>query len=124
MDVAKTTPPVGPTPAEPPQSATSLSASAVSNAPANATGEDETAANPTGRQFAISGGGYRAVVTEVGAGLRELGHHGNGTLRPLVLGFGEQETVRSGAGPTRSTTARNPTLATTMAAALVANSTA
>jgi len=98
MDVAKTTPPVGPTPAEPPQSATSLSASAVSNAPANATGEDETAANPTGRQFAISGGGYRAVVTEVGAGLRELGHHGNGTLRPLVLGFGEQETVRSGAG--------------------------
>jgi aldose 1-epimerase len=30
------------------------------------------AANPTGTQFAISGGGYHAVVTEVGAGLRSL----------------------------------------------------
>jgi aldose 1-epimerase len=99
MDVAKTTPPDGPTPsAESAESSTADTASADSNAPANATRNGNSPANPTGRQFAITGGGYRAVVTEVGAGLRELGHGANGALRPLVLAYGEQETVRSGAG--------------------------
>jgi aldose 1-epimerase len=103
MDVAKTTPPAGSTPAQSAENAASLSASADSNAPANATCDEDAGANPTGRQFVISSGGYRAVVTEVGAGLRELGHcareHGvDGTLRPLVLGYGEQEVARSGAG--------------------------
>lgn len=99
MDVAKTTPPAGPTPSTgSAESSAAPSASADSNAPANATRTGAAPANPTGRQFAISGGGYRAVVTEVGAGLRELGHHADGALRPLLLGFGEQETVRSGAG--------------------------
>ena len=37
---------------------------------------------PTGDQFEIEGGGYRAVVTECGAGLRVLEHAG----RPLVDG--------------------------------------
>ena len=40
---------------------------------------------PTGEQFEISGGGYRAVVTEGGAALRVLEHEG----RPLVDGFAE-----------------------------------
>lgn len=47
---------------------------------------------PSGDQFAISGGGYDAVVTESGAALRVLTHAG----RPLVDGFGEQE-MSSGA---------------------------
>jgi aldose 1-epimerase len=38
---------------------------------------------PSGEQLAISGGGYRAVLTECGAGLRELTHLG----RDLVQGF-------------------------------------
>ncbi len=53
---------------------------------------------PTGRQFELYGGGYRAVVTEVGAGLRVLEYDGDGGRRPLVAGYGEEEIVHSGAG--------------------------
>ena len=49
---------------------------------------------PTGEQFEISGGGYRAVVTEGGATLRELEHED----RALVDGFGEDEMPRGGRG--------------------------
>jgi aldose 1-epimerase len=42
---------------------------------------------PSGEQFEISGGGYRAVVTESGAALRLLEHEG----RPLVDGFPAEE---------------------------------
>jgi aldose 1-epimerase len=50
--------------------------------------------SPSGEQFEISGGGYRAVVTECGAGLRVLEHDG----RALVLGFGADEQSTSGRG--------------------------
>jgi len=49
---------------------------------------------PSGDQYEISGGGYRAVVTECGAGLRELEYDG----RPLVLGFPEDRSASSGRG--------------------------
>jgi aldose 1-epimerase len=49
---------------------------------------------PSGEQYEISGGGYRAVVTEAGGGLRLLEYDG----RPLVLGFGEDEQASSGRG--------------------------
>jgi aldose 1-epimerase len=49
---------------------------------------------PSGEQFEISGGGYRAVVTECGAGLRVLEHEG----RPLVLGYAEDAQAASGRG--------------------------
>ncbi|MEO5711403.1 MAG: aldose 1-epimerase family protein [Nocardioidaceae bacterium] len=49
---------------------------------------------PSGEQYEISGGGYRAVVTEAGGGLRSLEYDG----RPLVLGFGEDEQATSGRG--------------------------
>ena len=49
---------------------------------------------PSGDQFEISGCGYRAVVTECGAGLRGLEYDG----RPLVLGFSEERTASSGRG--------------------------
>ncbi len=42
---------------------------------------------PSGDQFEIAAGGYRAVVTECGATLRVLEHAG----RPLVHGFGVDE---------------------------------
>lgn len=53
---------------------------------------------PSGAQFEISGGGYRAVVTEAGAGLRELAAEGPGGPRPLLFGFGEQAAAHAGAG--------------------------
>ena len=49
---------------------------------------------PTGDQFEIEGGGYRAVVTECGAGLRVLEHAG----RPLVDGFAEDAMPSAGSG--------------------------
>lgn len=49
---------------------------------------------PSGDQFEISGGGYRAVVTECGAALRELSYAG----RPLVDGFGLEEHSWGGRG--------------------------
>lgn len=49
---------------------------------------------PSGEQYEISGGGYRAVVTECGAGLRLLEHEG----RPLVLGYSEEEQAPAGRG--------------------------
>ena len=49
---------------------------------------------PSGDQFEISGGGYRAVVTESGAALRLLEHDG----RPLVDGFAEDEMSSGGRG--------------------------
>src|SRR5581483_9038181 len=49
------------------------------------------ATHPTGRQFSLTGGGYRAVVTEVGAGLRELEFLGGNEPRPLVHGFDAHE---------------------------------
>ncbi len=50
--------------------------------------------SPSGDQYEISAGGYRAVVTEGGAALRVLAHAG----RPLVDGFGEDEMAPGGRG--------------------------
>jgi aldose 1-epimerase len=58
----------------------------------------EQAQTPTGRQFEISGGGYRAVATEVGAGLRLLEHEADGEVRPLLAGYPEDEPAHHGAG--------------------------
>lgn len=49
---------------------------------------------PSGEQYEISGGGYRAVVTESGGALRLLEHEG----RPLLDGFGEDEMASGGRG--------------------------
>jgi aldose 1-epimerase len=49
---------------------------------------------PSGDQYEITAGGYRAVVTEGGAALRVLEHAG----RPLVDGFGEDEMAPGGRG--------------------------
>ena len=49
---------------------------------------------PTGEQFEISGGGYRAVVTEGGATLRLLEHDG----RAIVSGFAEDAMPPVGRG--------------------------
>ncbi|GEP38554.1 aldose 1-epimerase [Nocardioides psychrotolerans] len=49
---------------------------------------------PSGDQFEISGGGYRAVVTESGAALRSLTY----AERSLVDGFGEDEMSYGGRG--------------------------
>ncbi|MCY7394923.1 MAG: aldose 1-epimerase family protein [Nocardioides sp.] len=49
---------------------------------------------PSGEQFVIESGGYRAVVTESGAALRSLTHHG----RDLVDGFAEDAMSSGGRG--------------------------
>ena len=49
---------------------------------------------PSGEQYEISAAGYVAVVTESGAALRSLTHHG----RDLVDGFGEDEMSNGGRG--------------------------
>ncbi|PVG82998.1 aldose epimerase [Nocardioides gansuensis] len=49
---------------------------------------------PSGEQYEIEGGGYRAVVTESGAALRVLEYAG----RPLVDGFGPDEMASGGRG--------------------------
>lgn len=49
---------------------------------------------PSGDQHEISAAGYRAVVTECGAGLRELSHDGH----PLLVGFAEDEQCSWGRG--------------------------
>ncbi len=49
---------------------------------------------PTGDQFEIAGGGYRAVVTEGGGTLRLLEHEG----RALVDGFAEERMPTGGRG--------------------------
>ena len=49
---------------------------------------------PTGEQFEITGGGYRAVVVECGAGLRVLAHQG----RDLVDGFAVDAMPTAGRG--------------------------
>jgi aldose 1-epimerase len=49
---------------------------------------------PSGDQFEITAGGYRAVVTESGATLRVLEHDG----RPLLHGFGEGDMASGGRG--------------------------
>jgi aldose 1-epimerase len=49
---------------------------------------------PTGEQYEISGGGYRAVVTESGATLRLLEYEG----RPVLDGFGEDAMPPVGRG--------------------------
>ena len=49
---------------------------------------------PSGEQYEISGGGYRAVVTESGGALRLLEHEG----RPLVDGFAEDAMSPGGRG--------------------------
>ena len=49
---------------------------------------------PSGEQYEISGSGYRAVVTECGAGLRLLEHEG----RPLVDGYDESAMATGGRG--------------------------
>lgn len=48
----------------------------------------------TGEQFALSAGPYQAVVTEAGAGLRELTHAG----RPLIMTYGADEPAPSAYG--------------------------
>ena len=48
----------------------------------------------TGEQYEISAGDYRAVVTELGAGLRELSHGGI----PLVFGYEADELPPGAAG--------------------------
>jgi aldose 1-epimerase len=68
------------------------------NAAKTTVGEVGTVARPTGRQFTVQGGGYRAVVTEVGAGLRELEQTTTLGTRPLVLGYGADEAAHGGAG--------------------------
>lgn len=51
--------------------------------------------NPlTGAQYEIEAGGYRATVTELGAGLRSLSHDG----RPLITGYQADELPPHGAG--------------------------
>lgn len=96
MDVANTTQPAGSTPVGP--SSAIPSAFADSNARANSAQTEALPVCPSGRQFVITGGGYRAVVTEVGAGLRELGHNADGALRPLVVAYAENEPAHYGAG--------------------------
>lgn len=49
---------------------------------------------PSGEQLVVEGGGYRAVVTECGAGLRELEYGG----RPLVEGYAEDAPASGGRG--------------------------
>jgi aldose 1-epimerase len=49
---------------------------------------------PSGEQYEISGSGYRAVVTECGAGLRLLAHEGHA----LVDGYPEDEPASGGRG--------------------------
>lgn len=49
---------------------------------------------PSGEQYEIAAAGYAAVVTESGAALRTLSHHG----RDLVAGFGEDEMSSKGRG--------------------------
>ncbi|MFC4588771.1 aldose 1-epimerase family protein [Sphaerisporangium corydalis] len=49
---------------------------------------------PTGAQHTIEAHGFRAVVTEVGAGLRSLTHED----RPLIAGFPEDEPPYGSAG--------------------------
>src|SRR6478736_2782074 len=49
---------------------------------------------PSGDQFEITGGGYRAVVTESGAALRLLEYAG----RPLLDGFAEDAMSPGGRG--------------------------
>lgn len=49
---------------------------------------------PSGEQFEVAAGGYRAVVTESGAALRVLEHEG----RPLVDGFPETAMASGGRG--------------------------
>jgi len=68
------------------------------NAAKTTVGEVGTVARPTGRQFTVQGGGYRAVITEVGAGLRELEQTTAQGTRPLVLGYGADEFAHGGAG--------------------------
>ncbi len=76
----------------------------TATAPNSAGGNDRAggvahpAIAPSGRQFELSGGGYRAVVTEVGAGLRALEHTGPQGVCPLVRGYEEHEAAHSGAG--------------------------
>ena len=54
-----------------------------------------TAASPlTGAQYEIAGGDYLAVVTELGAGLRELRHRD----RPLITAYHADELPPAGAG--------------------------
>lgn len=48
----------------------------------------------SGEQWEITGGGYRAVVTECGAGLRRLEYDG----QPLVAGYEPDEMAPSGRG--------------------------
>ncbi len=49
---------------------------------------------PSGEQFEVTAGDYRAVVTESGAALRVLEHAG----RPLLDGFAEDEMSAGGRG--------------------------
>lgn len=49
---------------------------------------------PSGQQLTVSGGGYRAVITECGAGLRELEYDG----QAIVGGYDESQHASGGRG--------------------------
>jgi len=51
----------------------------------------------TGAQYEFAAGDYLAVVTELGAGLRELRYRG----RPLIAGYQADELPPGGAGHLR-----------------------
>jgi len=51
----------------------------------NSAAETTAVIAPTGTQYVLESGGYRAVVTELGAGIRELSYDGS----PILLGFPE-----------------------------------
>ena len=65
-----------------------------SSAPARSAPTPFAPALPTGVQYEISGGGYQATVTEVGATLRSLQLGG----ADLIHGFGADETISGGRG--------------------------
>src|ERR1700735_4251456 len=57
----------------------------------------------TGGQYEISAGDYRATITELGAGLRQLSYRG----RPVISGYEAADMPPAGAPPPRA--ARPPT---------------
>src|SRR5216683_5516531 len=56
--------------------------------------EKPTSIPLTGAQYEISAGGYRAAVTELGAGLRQLTYRG----RPVISEYGPDELPPAAAG--------------------------
>ena len=72
----------------------SLSGSPGNASSATSAGSQGPGIPVTGAQYEISAGDYRAVVTELGAGLRKLSHGGT----PLVFGYEADELPPGAAG--------------------------